>query len=128
MGWAFERKYPRLRVAIPGELRCATEEFPRRALTTNLSVGGCYFEMMHTLQPKTRMQVILWLDGVKIRTWAEIVSHHPHVGNGVKFVHMAPADRERVTQFLDAMANKDPFQKVHCTSGWVEGRSNAAAR
>ncbi len=114
MKWNVERKHPRVRVNVPGELRCPTESFPRRAQTNTLSLGGCYVEMVETLQVNSHMDVILWLDGVKVRAWAEVVCNHPHVGNGIKFVRIADADRQKLVDFLQTAAKRSgfPFKTV----------------
>jgi c-di-GMP-binding flagellar brake protein YcgR len=103
MSWPIERKHQRVQVALQGELHCASESFPRRAQTTDLSLGGCYFEMPYTLQPKTRVQAVLWIDGTKIQAWAEVVTNHPQVGNGIRFVEMDEEDREKLKNFIEAM-------------------------
>src|SRR5215469_4932056 len=99
---ARERRYPRVRVTIPAETRHAMENFPRRGQTANLSEGGCYIEMVQTLEPPTCVDVVLWLNNEKIMARAEVVSRHAHLGNGIRFLRMSDSDKEKLRSFIEA--------------------------
>ena len=105
MAWPVERKHPRVNVTLQAELRSTTENFPRRAQTTDISAGGGYFEMVSTVEPKNHLDITLWLGDVKIKAWAEVVTNDPHVGNGVKFVRMTEKDRAALKEFVEKMQN-----------------------
>ena len=107
MPWKSERKYPRVKVAVSAEMQHPMENFLRRVQTANLGEGGCYIEMVQTLQPMASVDVVLWLDSEKVRARAEVVCTHPHVGNGIRFVRMHDGDREKLKKFLEAA------QKTH---------------
>ena len=96
-----KRKYPRVKVSVSAELRCPTESFPRRAHTVDLGLGGCYFEMLATLEARSQMEVILWIDGEKVRAWAEVVGEHPHVGNCIMFTRMSEDNRVKLKAFIE---------------------------
>jgi len=113
MKYDVERKHPRVRVALQGELRAYSDVYPRRAETTDLSLGGCYFAMPHTLEPKTRTEVVLWLDGMKLTAKAEVVTNHPQVGNGVKFLNMGEEDRKKLEAFIaSVMSGANTLYKI----------------
>ena len=101
MAWPVERKHPRVNVSLQAELRCAAENFARRAQTADISAGGGYFEMLYTLEPKSYMDVTLWLGDVKVQAWAEVVTSDPHVGNGIRFVRMSEKDRATLNEFIE---------------------------
>jgi|SRR5437660_7469847 len=102
MAYSTERQHPRVSVGLPVEMRCLTESFARRAQTANLSFGGCYVEMMQPLQPHVHLEVTLWINGEKLRAWAEVVSNHRGVGNGIKFVRVSREDQEKLQAYIDA--------------------------
>jgi c-di-GMP-binding flagellar brake protein YcgR len=109
---ARERKYPRVKVSIPAEARHVMENFPRRGQTTNLSEGGCYIEMVQTLEPPTCVDVVLWLHDQKIQARAEVVTRNAHLGNGIRFLRISEADKETLRNFVE-MAQKNhglPFR------------------
>src|SRR5215468_11900123 len=97
---AHERRYPRVKVSIPAEARHVMENFPRRGQTSNLSEGGCYIEMVQTLEPPTCVDVVLWLNNEKIQARAEVVCRHAHLGNGIRFIRMSEADKEKLRIFI----------------------------
>jgi hypothetical protein len=47
------------------------------------------------------MEVILWIDGEKVRAWAEVVGEHPHVGNCIMFKRMSEDNRVKLKAFID---------------------------
>ncbi len=98
---ARERKYPRVKVSIPAEARHVMENFPRRGQTTNLSEGGCYIEMVQTLEPPTCVDVVLWLNDQKIQARAEVVTRNAHLGNGIRFLRISDADKEKLHNFVE---------------------------
>ena len=100
MTWPVERKYPRVKVALAAETRHPMENFPRRGQTANLSEGGCYIEMIQTIEPPMGVEVTLWLGEEKIQARAEVVSRHAHLGNGIRFVRMLEADKQKLRAFL----------------------------
>lgn len=116
MPWPVERRYERVQAVVPAELRLVTESFPRRMQTANLSLGGCYLEALCTVPPNTTLQVVLWLEGVKIRAWAEVVSDHPHLGNGLRFVRISDTDREELRSFIGRVqkTTRFPFNTARC--------------
>ena len=96
-----ERKYPRVKVTLPAEARHIMESFPRRGQTANISEGGCYIEMVQTLEPPTCVDVVLWLNDEKIQARAEVVCRHAHLGNGIRFIRMSDADKKKLREFVE---------------------------
>jgi c-di-GMP-binding flagellar brake protein YcgR len=99
---ARERRYPRVKVSIPAEARHVMESFPRRGQTTNLSEGGCYIEMVQTLEPPTCVDVVLWLNDEKIQARAEVVTRNAHLGNGIRFLRISDADKVKLRTFVES--------------------------
>jgi PilZ domain len=90
------------------------ENFPRRGQTTNVSEGGCYIEMLQTLEPPTGVDVVLWLNDQKIRARAEVVTRNPNLGNGIRFIRMLAEDKAKLREYL-AAAQKNrglPFRRI----------------
>ncbi len=55
------RGYPRVRASIQIESRLEGTDVPMRLETTDISLGGCYVEMVLTLDVGTRLDISLWL-------------------------------------------------------------------
>ena len=99
---ARERKYPRVKVSIPAEARHVMENYPRRGQTSNLSEGGCYIEMVQTLEPPTCVDVVLWLNDEKVQARAEVVTRNAHLGNGIRFIRISDADKLKLRAFVES--------------------------
>src|ERR1700741_5522912 len=96
-----ERKDPRVKVSIPAEARHVMENYPRRGQTSNLSEGGCYIEMVQTLEPPTCVDVVLWLNDQKVQARAEVVTRNAHLGNGIRFIRMSEEDKKKLRAFVE---------------------------
>jgi c-di-GMP-binding flagellar brake protein YcgR len=112
MGWTIERKHPRVRAALPGEIHRQNEEFALRAQTIDISLGGCYLEMLYTLAPATKAELILWIDGIKMRARVEVVTQHAQVGNGFKFLDIPETDRVQLSKYLDSALGRNQFHQA----------------
>ncbi len=93
------RTHRRLRVSVPVEIRPAGSNIPIRATTSDLSLSGCYVEMMFTLPAGTNLEVALQIDSTLILL-ATVVTNDPHVGNGIKFTRILSEDRDALQSFL----------------------------
>src|SRR6201987_2661041 len=110
-----ERKFPRVKVSLPAEARHVLENYPRRGQTANLSEGGCYIEMVQTLEPPTCVDVVLWLNGEKVQARAEVVTRNAHLGNGIRFIRMSDSDKQKLRDFVAATQRSGgghPFRRV----------------
>ena len=96
-----ERKYPRVKVSVPAEARHVMENYPRRGQIANLSEGGCYIEMVQTLEPPSCVDVVLWLDTEKIQARAEVVTRNAHLGNGIRFLRISDGDKLKLRAFVE---------------------------
>jgi hypothetical protein len=108
MVWSIKRKYSRVNVVVQAEMRSSSKSFPYRGQTVTIGEGGCYVEIVETLEPSTTVEVVLWLNGEKVLAKAEVASSDRHIGNGIKFVHMEREDAEKLKSFLKAAQQKAP--------------------
>src|ERR1700751_4033208 len=97
-----ERRFPLVKVTLPAEARHVLESSPRRGQTANISEGGCYIEMVQTLEPPTCVDVVLWLNDQKIQARAEVVTRNAHLGNGIRFIRISEADKQKLREFVEA--------------------------
>lgn len=114
MTWPVQRRFPRVPVSVPAETRHLLENFPRRGQTTNVSEGGCYIEMMQTLEPPAGIDIVLWLNDMKVRARGEVVTRHPNLGNGIRFVRMPEEDKAKLREYLDSAKKTRglPFRRI----------------
>ena len=112
MAWSVQRKYPRVNLVVQAEIRSPFRNFPYRGQTVTVGEGGCYIEVVETLEPSTRVEVVLWLNGEKVLAKAEVASIAPRIGNGLRFVQMTKEDAEKLKAFLKAAPQKAPDAPV----------------
>src|ERR1700737_3521511 len=82
------RQHPRTRVTVTAELQ--QERALLRVKTADLSIGGLYVEMMFTLEIGTKLNIVFWINDVKVSTGGVVVTRDIQVGNGIEFTDMAP--------------------------------------
>jgi hypothetical protein len=97
------RIHPRYTVQVQIELRPDDSEVPMRLVTTDLSRGGCYVQMLTQLPLAVRLQVTLWLDTYPVVIRGVVVTRHPQFGNGIMFVEFEGQGEQLLTRYLDAI-------------------------
>jgi hypothetical protein len=75
-----------------------------RLVTTDLSRGGCYIQMLMQLSVGVRLRATLWLDGCPIVIRGLVVTRHPQFGNGIMFVEFEGQGEQLLTRYLEAIA------------------------
>jgi c-di-GMP-binding flagellar brake protein YcgR len=73
---------------------------PLRAQTADISLGGCYVEMMFTLEVGTKVYLTIFLSDSKVNVEGVVVTRDMQVGNGVQFTAMATEDNAKLRHFL----------------------------
>ncbi len=71
-----------------------------RGTVADLSLTGCYVEMMMPLAVHDRVVLILKIRDSEIRTAADVRTAHPGMGMGLKFRDMAQTDRSCLQALL----------------------------
>jgi len=93
------RRYPRVKATIPVELICAGKS-PMRTATDEISLCGCYIEMMFTIDVGTKLGLVFSLNEERVGAKGMVVTKHPQVGNGVDFINMEPESRLRLGEYI----------------------------
>jgi len=95
-----QRQLKRVRCLISAEIvASAAVRATQRilAFATNISVGGCYISTPYPIPAETTVSVALWLDEQhKVWTDGVIVSSHPQIGVGVKFLSVTRRTAEAI--------------------------------
>ena len=107
------RKHPRFKVRVPIEFRPEGSGTLVGA-TADLSLGGCYLEMMFTFPIGTMLDVSLQA-GRTVRAKAVVVTRELQVGNGIKFIDMLPEDRDAIRNYMDTAIKVKSSEKKHPT-------------
>jgi hypothetical protein len=95
------RKYPRIKVSVPVEIKTDAGGGPIRGATADLSVSGCYIETIFPIPIGSNLDLQLSIE-TTVLVAATVVTCDPQVGNGIKFIRMLPEDRKALEVFLEA--------------------------
>ncbi len=76
-----------------------------RFVTTDLSRGGCYVELLLQFPVGARLRATLWLDQQPIVVRGLVVTRHPQFGNGIMFVEFEGQSEQLLGRYLDAITN-----------------------
>ena len=101
------RKYPRLRVSVPMEIKTEAGHSPIRGATADLSLSGCYFDTIFPLPVGTKLDLQLFID-TTIVIAAVVITCDLQVGNGIQFIQMLAEDRHALEAFLEATRQAKP--------------------
>ena len=74
------------------------------ASVTDISLSGCYIELMETYAVGTRLTSLVNVESILIRFTAEVRTSHPGVGMGMKFEEMSESDRAALGRLIAKLA------------------------
>jgi c-di-GMP-binding flagellar brake protein YcgR len=97
------RRHLRTKSAVEVEILLEKQATPLRAKTTDLSLGGCYLDMMFTFEVGTKLKLVLWTQDVKVTIDCVVVTRDLQVGNGIKFSNMTAEDTVKLQQIIAAL-------------------------
>ena len=97
------RRHHRKQLPVQAEFHFEEMASPIRGQICDISAGGCFVETMFTKPVGWKLDVVLWLGEARISVRSVISTCTPQVGNGIQFREMTPADRDRLTKFLETL-------------------------
>lgn len=105
---AERRRFPRYDCKASIEVYAQSSGAPIRGNLADISLGGCYIEMMIPMPVGTQLNLVIWLDAGKVTTPGLVTSSHAGFGVGVKFIGMSKADRHMLEHYLAEQAAQTP--------------------
>ena len=101
------RKHPRYPVNGGGaEVRQQGVDSRIWARLTDISLGGCYLEIMSPLPVLTYVNLGLTLEEQRLQAKGQVVVSHPHFGMGIQFIDLSAADRQMLESWIAGLAPK----------------------
>jgi hypothetical protein len=97
------RRAERVKCSISVELRPKGQAVIW-GLASDLSMGGCFVEMAIPLKKESALEVILWLDGNKLRLNGSVASSSPGFGIGIRFADVVPQDQKFLQEHVQRFA------------------------
>ena len=104
-----QRVVKRLQSLVSAEI-VSSEGTKQRVLAfvTNIGTGGCYVRMHYPLPVETTVSIALWLDE-QHKIWIDgiVVSSHPEIGAGIKFLNVTRRATEAIEQYIELISEPD---------------------
>lgn len=98
------RRNQRYKCEGSAELRTEASAVRTWATFSDISLGGCYVEMMTTYPVGTRLDLKLQVDRYEVNTVAIVRVSYPFLGMGIEFTEMAIEDRHRLEGLIEWLA------------------------
>jgi c-di-GMP-binding flagellar brake protein YcgR len=96
------REHARVKACVQVELRQEGSPAVIRTKTSDISLGGCYVEMMFTLETSSKLNIALWINGERLRCKGVVITRHPQFGNGIQFLDISVEDQQRLRNLLQS--------------------------
>jgi len=103
------RSAPRFRCKGSILIRQQHTRFPIGAAVSDVSLSGCYSELLTTLPVGTKVDLSLQVDEITVYCAAEVRTSHPGVGMGIKFEQMSGTDRGALEKVIARVSGLDPW-------------------
>jgi hypothetical protein len=98
------RRSPRYKCEGSAEFRVAGSDVRTWGTFTDISMAGCYVEMMATFPVGSRVDLVLELQGVRVQAQGEVRVSYPCLGMGIAFTELADPYRKRLRDLIDTLA------------------------
>jgi hypothetical protein len=98
-----KRNHQRVKCSVPAELT-GDQAFPIRGETTDVSLSGFYFSTIFALPVGTTLKIKLALAGVEWLAEGVVRTADPGVGNGIEFTSLDDMTKQRLQEYLRAIA------------------------
>ncbi len=100
------RRTPRYVFFASAELLEVKSEVRVASRVSELSLHGCYLDMMNPFPKDTQVLLRIWTDEKIFQTKGRVIYSQPNMGAGVAFLDMEPMYLEILQQWLDDAAKK----------------------
>lgn len=123
-GWdgAERRYFARRPCRIEAEVRLQGETSGLSARITDISVSGCYLEMLIPLPAESNIEVLFKPGEAPVKARAKVRTSQMGLGMGVSFMDMSPEDFQELLRFAPpARYESSPIEQSHATAATAYG-------
>lgn len=100
---ANNRRFTRLKVRFPIELREEQRNAPMRTNATDISGRGCYIETLMPFSFGTQVKISFWMDSDNVSTHGVVRASDPGVGMGIEFTGLDIETQKKFQQLLESL-------------------------
>ena len=95
------------------EFRTEGVEMRTWARVTDISRTGCYVEMQATSPLHTTVNLLIEVEGIRVRTKGEVTTCYPLLGMGIAFKETLDADAEQLQRLLSRLESGEKRQRLN---------------
>jgi hypothetical protein len=99
------RTTPRCACKGSTQIRQAHTRFPQGASVSDISLNGCYVELMTIFPVGTKVDLLIRVAEFTVNCSAEVRTSHPGVGMGMVFVQMSETDRSALEKAVTRLSS-----------------------
>lgn len=100
------RVSPRIRCSGVGQITQPGVTYPIWAKVTDISLGGCYLELVFTMSPHSPVKLQLTIHDRTFTAAGTVATSHPGVGAGIKFTRVDDASRIILVELLQQLTTQ----------------------
>ncbi len=93
----------RIRCSGTGHITQPGVAFPIWAKVADVSMGGCYVELVFAIPRGSIVDVSLTINNKTFAAKGKVVTSHPGVGIGIRFSHISPEDQKILADLLEEL-------------------------
>ena len=113
-----ERRYaPRYRCTGGVEVIDSESGIKLPGSLSDISLGGCYVEMMTPMATGQEVQLRLAIRDVSLKARGIVRASHPAIGMGIQFIEMSAADRQSLEQLVAQLASEVAAEAATAAAG-----------
>jgi PilZ domain len=98
------RQSDRVKCSISVQLNSA-DQAPIWGRASDLSLGGCFVEMLVPPAMDAKFTIAIWLGDTKLRLQGEVVSAAPGFGIGVRFLDVSPGNQDFLRRHIHTIGS-----------------------
>jgi hypothetical protein len=100
-----KRRHPRYKCEGSVEFRTESIDVRTWATVSDISTSGCYVEMQATSQVGTRVDMVIEVNGTRMRGKGVVKTSYPLLGMGIAFTEIAEADQSRLQDIVQRLSD-----------------------
>jgi len=104
-----KRRAPRYPFIATAELIEEQADVRIASRVSELSLYGCYLDMMNPFPEGTRVKLKVYSGNLYFETKAQVIYVHMNIGAGIRFDHILPEHQKVLDQWLEELSKTQPL-------------------
>ncbi len=120
-----KRWHSRLECAGAAAVQSRGSQFPVKGLIKDVSQGGIYVEVTTPLPVKSKVSLVMSLEGIAFEATGVVCTSYPMVGMGISFQEISQENVQKLNQVLEKVTSRKADQPAHSSAASQGARPSA---